>query len=100
MTSIPFTAKMHVSDDVLIQELDGEAVLLHLQTGKYFGLDTIAYRMWQLLVSSASADDAYAALAREYDVEPQILRNDLDRLLGQLVEQRLLEVAAKPDSPS
>jgi hypothetical protein len=92
MSSIPFTARMQVSQDVLVQELGGEAVLLHLQTGKYFGLDQVAFRMWQLLVSSPTAEAAYSTLAREYDVEPQRLRDDLGRLLGQLVEQRLLQV--------
>ncbi|MBI3467551.1 MAG: PqqD family protein [Planctomycetes bacterium] len=93
MTSIPFTAKMRVSQDVLVQELDGEAVLLHLQTGKYFGLNSMGFRMWQLLVSSHSAEDAYTALAGEYDVDLQTLRHDLDRLLGQLVDERLLDVS-------
>jgi hypothetical protein len=92
MTSIPFTAKLRCSQDVLVQELDGEAVLLDLQSGRYFGLDSVAYRMWQLLLECPSAEEAYTTLTEEYDVEPQRLRQDLSGLLGRLVEQRLLLV--------
>jgi len=39
-----------IPDDVLFRELDGEAVLLNLKTGIYFGLNPVATRMWQLIV--------------------------------------------------
>jgi hypothetical protein len=92
VTSIPFSARVRPSPDVLIQEVDGEAVLLNLQTGKYFGLDPVAFRMWQLLTSSDTPEEAFVALEHEYDVQQQTLRGDLNRLLEQLVEQQLLQV--------
>jgi len=35
--------------DVLSQEVDGETVLLNLNSENYFGLDEIGTRIWQLL---------------------------------------------------
>jgi hypothetical protein len=34
-----------VPDDVLFRDLDGEAVILNLRTGTYFGLDELGTRM-------------------------------------------------------
>jgi len=36
-----------VGKDVVFRELDGEAVILNLETGTYFGLDTVGTRIWQ-----------------------------------------------------
>jgi hypothetical protein len=93
MTPITFTARLQPSPDVLLQELDGEAVLLNLQSGKYFGLNAVGLRMWQLLVASASVEAACAQLAGEFDVDAQVLRDDLQRLLSELIDHRLLMVA-------
>jgi coenzyme PQQ synthesis protein D (PqqD) len=90
------TAPAHV----LVRFLDQESVLLNLETEKYFGLDQTGTRMWQLLTASENIDAAYRQLLAEYDVEPELLRDNLAELLGRLVEHGLLQVlpadAGKP----
>jgi hypothetical protein len=48
--------------------------------------------MWQVLTSSESIAAAQASLVSEYDVEPEQLQQDLDKLITQLVEQGLIEI--------
>ena len=93
MTAIPFTARVQIPDYVLIQELDGEAVLLNLKSETYFGLDEIGMRMWQVLTTSSSIQNAYEALWNEYDVQPDKLQQDLDELLVKLLEQGLVKIS-------
>ena len=81
-----FTKGLHV----LVQDLDGEAVLLNLNNGQYYGLDEVGFRMYQLLITSGSLDTTYAALLREYDIDPQQLRSDLQKLLDELLENGLV----------
>ena len=38
-----------ISPDVAFRDLDGEAVLLNLATGTYFGLNEMGTRMWHLI---------------------------------------------------
>jgi hypothetical protein len=76
--------------DVLLQDLEGEAVLLNLANGQYYGLDENSYHMYNTLVSSSSVAAAYEALAQEYEVEPGQLRSDLDNFLAHLLENGLL----------
>jgi coenzyme PQQ synthesis protein D (PqqD) len=85
---------------VLVRLLDQEAVLLNLETERYFGLDETGTRMWQLVTNSPNIDAAYRELLSEYDVEPELLRDNLTELLCRLVEHGLLQVlpadAGKP----
>jgi hypothetical protein len=87
--------RVSVPRDVLIQELDGEAVLLNLDGGRYFGLDEVGTHMWKALTTSASIASVYEALLAEYDVDPQALRRDLEELVEKLVEHGLVAVAEK-----
>jgi hypothetical protein len=77
---------------VLVRLLDRESVLLNLETEQYFGLDETGTRMWQLLTASPDIDAAYQELLAEFDVEPELLRDNLTDLLGRLVENGLLQV--------
>src|SRR5207248_845174 len=78
---------------VLVRLLDQESVLLNLETEQYFGLDETGTRMWQLVTTSPNIDAAYQELLTEYDVQPELLRENLTELLGHLVEHGLLQVS-------
>lgn len=78
------------ASDVLLQDLDGEAVLLNLANGQYYGLDENSYHMYKTLISAGSVEAAYEALSQEYEVEPAQLRSDLDQFLAHLLENGLL----------
>jgi hypothetical protein len=74
----------------MFQELKGEAVLLDLKAERYFGLDDIAMRMWQLLAESGDVMAARTRLLQEYEVEPETLDRDLASLIAQWVEAGLV----------
>jgi hypothetical protein len=89
---IQLTKRVVVPPHVLIRHLDGESVLLNLQTGCYFGLDATGTRMWELATSQPSTQLAYEKLLEEFEVEPEALRKHLTELLSGLVENGLLQV--------
>ena len=78
----------------LVSELSGEAVILHLDSEQYFGLDEVGARMWQILMTSDSVSAAFDQMLDEWDVEPERLRSDLADLIEQLRENGLVEVCA------
>jgi len=89
---VAFSKRAVVPSHVLVRHLDGESVLLNLETEKYFGLDATGTRMWEVVTNAPSIEDAYGLLTHEFEVEPQELRNHLAELLGKLVENGLLQV--------
>lgn len=78
--------------NVLFRELEGECVILNLDTESYFGLDDVGTRMWLALTRNESISAALDALQEEFDVDPARLRGDLEELLVDLLDQGLLEM--------
>jgi hypothetical protein len=91
---ISFTDKVSVRPHVLIRLLDKEAVLLNLETERYFGLDEIGTRMWQVTTAGPNIEFAYRQLLEEYDVDPEPLRQNLADLLEKLAENGLLTLTS------
>lgn len=82
--------RLRIPENVVARDLAGEAVLLHLGTGMYFGLDAVGARMWQLLAEQQSTEAAIPLLLQEFDVDEDLLRRDLDALVAQLLADGLL----------
>jgi hypothetical protein len=82
---------VRVSEDVVFRELDGEAVLLHLGTGIYFGLNGVGTRIWNLLQQETSIQKVYGQLLAFYDVSPQQLQDDLISLIAEMREKGLVQ---------
>ncbi len=91
-TMFPLSARVSVPADVLIQDLQGEAVLLNIASGCYFGLDATGHSMWLALVETKSIEEAARRLLAEFDVTETQLQQDLQDLLARLVDHGLLEV--------
>ena len=91
--SISFADRVKVPDDVLISNLQGESVILNLDSERYFGLDDVGTRFLSVLTTSDSIEAAYNTLIQEYDVDPDVLRHDLLALVENLVAQGLIQVS-------
>jgi coenzyme PQQ synthesis protein D (PqqD) len=85
--------RVHVPPSTLFRELQGETVLLQLDSGEYFGLDETATRIWQLIVEKGDLAAVEAAMLQEFDVDPAILAQDLSRLVDELRGKKLIELA-------
>jgi len=87
---INLNSRVRIQDDVLFQELQGEAVLLNLKTGVYLGLNQIGTRIWQLLQEDGALSRVLEVMLQEYDVTPEKLAQDLLNLVAQMEQQGLL----------
>jgi Coenzyme PQQ synthesis protein D (PqqD) len=93
--SFSFTHRVKVPDDVLISGLQEESVLLNLDSERYYGLDDVGTRMFSVLTTSDSIQTAFETLRGEYDVDGEVLRQDLIDLVDKLVEQGLVVLSDK-----
>ena len=85
--------RVTIPDGVMVRELDGESVLLNINTENYFGLDEVGTRIWAVLSEAGSVGEAVDILLLEYDVERDELVKDVCELLAQLQEKELIELA-------
>jgi hypothetical protein len=89
---IQFSDRVVVPPHIMVRVLDQESVFLNLDTERYFGLDKVGTRMWELLSTSSSIDAAYRHLLDEFDVSADLLRSNLTDLLATLQENGLLQL--------
>ena len=73
-------------------ELDGEAVLMSVDQGRYFGMDPIGTRIWSLIGTPLAVSDICDQLRKEYKVTPEECERDVLVFLNELAEAKLLKV--------
>jgi hypothetical protein len=91
--TLSLQTRVRATPDTMVQELEGESVLLNLASEHYFGLDEVGTRMWQALTTADNVQAAHTMLLSEYDVSPDVLRQDLLDLVQQLVEHGLVSLS-------
>lgn len=82
--------KVRISDDVLARNLSGEMVMLDLQSGTYFGLDSAGCRIWELLNEGKTLAEVCDAMMDEFDVPRDDIERDVVKLADELVARGLI----------
>ena len=78
------------SPDVVFRDLDGEAVILDLASGTYFGLNEVGTRVWRMIDEGSDVGQIIDVVAAEYDADRATITNDVNRLLDELARRRLI----------
>jgi hypothetical protein len=73
-------------------ELAGEAAILDLKRGVYYGLDPVGSAVWQMIAEPRRVSEIRDELLELYDVEPEQCAADLLRLLGDLSARGLIQL--------
>ena len=84
--------KVTFAETVFAQEVDGEMVLLDMESENYFGLDEVGTAIWQAMQEKETLKEVFEVLLEQYDVEADMLENDLSEFVGKLVESGLVKV--------
>src|SRR5689334_23295725 len=80
---IAASSTIQAARDQISRDLEGEALILQLNSGVYYGLDAVGTRIWGLLQQPTTVQAIRATLVAEYDVEPERCEHDLLQLLQQ-----------------
>jgi hypothetical protein len=79
---------LDVVDDVILHEEDGDAFLLHVGSGRYYGLNRPGLVVWKAL---ADGVDPVGQLVAKWPNRPEErLRADAEVLLEQLLQAGLI----------
>lgn len=82
--------RVTVPPGVMFRDLDGEAVVLALDSGRYFGLNETGTRMWLLLLEHGSMEPVFRALQQEYEVAGELLERELTEFVNSLASEGLV----------
>ena len=72
--------------------LGDEAVLLDANSGRYYGLNELGSRIFELIRVPSSVTDVKATLLEEYKVEESKLESDLLTFLRDMAQRKLIEL--------
>ena len=78
--------------DQISSDLGGEVVILNMKTGIYHGLNEVGAKIWDLIEQPKTVKEIHNLLVEEYEVEPEVCKNDLLSLLKSLQAVGLIEV--------
>ncbi len=82
--------KYQLADHISLTQVDDEAVLLDLNSGAYYGLNHVGALFINYLLKDYSNESAYKEIVKQYDVCAETASRDLDSLVKQLLDQKLV----------
>ena len=94
-TKVPITQNTIIAQtkELVSSDLDGETVLLSIETGKYYNMDPIGSRIWELIKDPMSVSQLIEILLDEFNVDREQCEKEvlvfLDRLAGDHLIQAL-----------
>ena len=90
--TINLDTQISIPETVYTQEVGEETILLDTQGGRYFSLDPVGTRMWQLTREHGALRLVYEAILKEYEVMPRQLEIDLLALVAKMIDKGLARI--------
>jgi len=85
-------SKVVATKDQIFSELQGEAVILDINSGVYYGLNQVGASIWNLIQDPKTVKEIRDALLAEYEVDSKACETDILILLEDLVTKGLIEI--------
>ena len=72
------------------ETIDGEVILIQLDTGSYYSLGGSGAELWSLLGGRLAPEEVVAAMRDRFDAPPGVVESAVERLTEELVAEGLL----------
>ncbi len=79
------------TDKILTAAINDELVMMSVELGQYFGLNSVGLHIWSLLETPKSFDAIVAILTAEYDGDAEVIRSEVAVFLARLESEGLLK---------
>ena len=83
---------VHQIEDIVASDIDDEKVMMSVEKGQYYGLDSIGSRVWALIEGPVKVSELIAALLLKYDVDRETCERDVLAFLEELNQDGILKV--------
>ncbi len=84
--------RVELVENLLVHSLGDEAILLNLNNEKYYTLNGVGFRIWEILTSGKSVEETAQVLSGEYDIADDVLRQDIENFIQNLRDHDLIKV--------
>ena len=81
------------NDQIIDGELDNNQVMMHLDKGKYFGLNPVAKRIWDIIEEPKSFDEIRDILLAEFNVSIEQCTSEVKSFLEKAIGFDIIKVS-------
>lgn len=82
------------NSSIVSTAMDNEAVLLNIDTGDYYTLNTTGSRVWEMIDGTKTVLDLVEEIVSRFEVSKDKAREDILNLLKELMKENLVELDA------
>jgi len=86
------TLKYIQNAEIIQSKIGEEVVMLDMESGFYFGLNSVASIIWGMMEMGISFEDLCDQLIEQFDVERALCESDTQELIDQLLEKKIIRV--------
>lgn len=74
-------------------DMDGEKVMMNLDKGKYFGMNSVGSRIWDLISKPQSVINLISILLIEYDIDIKTCEDNVLTFLEKMYKEDLIYIS-------
>jgi hypothetical protein len=83
--------KYYRNNEILDGSIDGSLVMMDIQKGKYFGLNPVGKRIWEIIERPKSFDEITDFLQAEFEVTPEQCRSEVEEFLAKMAKSGIIK---------
>jgi len=95
MDSIALKTIIKRNPELVSTDVDGEKVMMSIENGEYFGLDSVGSRVWELIENPIRVEELVNLLIDEFDVSKEQCEDDTLEFLNELMAKKLLIIVSE-----
>jgi hypothetical protein len=94
ISTLDLNSRLRQHPDQVAAEADGEVLMMHIDSGNYFGLNEVASFLWKQLDTAKSVRELCDAVLEVFDVGEEACVADALNFLRGMLNDGLIEKAA------
>jgi hypothetical protein len=88
------TAVSRIGETLYARVGTEEAVMMSVTAGRYYGLNAVAVRIWELLERPMTIAELCARLCEEFEVDAQTCEAEVLKFVNELIDNGIVHAAA------
>ena len=78
------------NNELITADLDEDMVMLDIEQGKYFSLDSVGKRIWELIETEKSIEELVELLLLEFEVDSDTCKEDIEFHFKKLLDLKMI----------
>ena len=80
--------------DILVNEVDGETVMMSIENGSYYGMNPTGNYIWNLLEQEKSIADLLENIAKTFTLSKEQCENEVLPFIQKMINEKILLIKA------